>query len=133
MKRLLKQMLALLALVLLLPAAAVAAEPAAGSLGEIGADGMPLLARKSNCSACHMVGNEKKMLVPSWEDISRKYKESGSYDFAGKKYPVAEGLILKVSKGGAGVWGTMPMPANSPMVKDEDIKVMVHFIVGLAK
>ena len=132
MKRVLKQMLALLALVLLLPAA-VAAEPASGSLGAIGVDGMPMLARTSNCSACHMVGNEKKMLGPSWMDISRKYKESGSYEFAGKKYPVAEGLILKVSKGGAGVWGTMPMPANSPMVKDEDIKAMVHFIVGLAK
>ena len=132
MKRVLKQMLALLALALVLPAA-MAAEPAAGSLGEIGADGMPMLARKSNCAACHAIDNTKKMLGPSWMDVSRKYKEIGSYEFAGKKYNVEDGLILKVSKGGAGAWGTMPMPANSPVIKDEDIKALVHYIVGLAK
>lgn len=133
MKRIVKQMLVLLALSLAATAALAAAPAATGGLGEIGADGMPMLARTSNCSACHIVGNEKKMLGPSWMVVSRKYKESGSYEFAGKKYPVAEGLILKVSKGGAGVWGTMPMPANSPMVKDEDIKVLVEYIVGLSK
>lgn len=133
MKRFFKQMFALIALSLVVPATLAAAPAATAGLGEIGADGMPMLARTSNCSACHIVGNEKKMLGPSWMDVSRKYKESGSYEFAGKKYPVAEGLILKVSKGGAGVWGTMPMPANAPMVKDEDIKALVHYIVGLSR
>jgi cytochrome c len=141
MTRLFKQMLALMAFGLLLPVAqaatpaaapAAAAKPVAG-LGEIGADGMPMLARTSNCAACHAIGNEKKMLGPSWMDVSRKYKGAGEYEFAGKKYPLEQGLFMKVSKGGAGVWGTMPMPANSPMVKDEDMKILIHFVLGLAK
>lgn len=66
-------------------------------------------------------------------EVSRKYKGASSYEFAGKKYSLADGLFMKVSKGGAGSWGTMPMPANSPAVKDEDIKALVHFVLGLQK
>jgi cytochrome c len=153
MTRVFKQSLALITLALLLsacgkkedtaatsaaPAAAPAAAKAAaakaavpGDLGEIEADGMPVLAKKSNCAACHAI--DKKMLGPSWTEVATKYKAQGYYEFAGKKYPVEEGLILKVSKGGAGVWGTMPMPANAPAIKDDDIKALVHFVVGLAK
>lgn len=114
------------------PAAQPAAKPAApGDLGAIEADGMPVLAKKSNCAACHAI--DKRMLGPSWTEVATKYKAQGYYEFQGKKYPVEEGLILKVSKGGAGVWGTMPMPANAPAIKDEDIKALVHFLMGLAK
>lgn len=113
-------------------AAPAAAKPlVAGDLGAIDAEGMPLLARTSNCAACH--GVDKRKLGPSWMEVARKYKGADAYEFAGKKYPVEEGLIMKVSKGGAGVWGTMPMPANSPMVKDEDIKALVRFVLGVSK
>ncbi|CAG0982335.1 partial Cytochrome c-551, partial [Gammaproteobacteria bacterium] len=37
----------------------------------------------------------------------------------------------KVKKGGSGTWGPIPMPANSPQVKDEDIKTMVKWILSL--
>jgi cytochrome c len=41
---------------------------------------------------------------------------------------------MKVSKGGSGNWGTMPMPANDPTgKKQDDIKALVKFIAGLAK
>lgn len=116
---------------------AVAAKPAAAKsvevaeLGAIGDDGMPALARKSNCAACHVI--EGKKLGPSWMDVARKYKGVATYKFNGKDYPMEEGLFQKVAKGGAGVWGTMPMPANSPAVKDEEIRLMVKFIMGLAK
>jgi cytochrome c len=119
------------------PAATAAAKPAAAKadgvieLGAIGDDGMPALARKSNCAACHVI--EGKKLGPSWMDVSRKYKGVATYKFNGKDYPMEEGLFQKVAKGGAGVWGTMPMPANSPAVKDEEIRLMVKFIMGLAK
>jgi cytochrome c len=40
-------------------------------------------------------------------------------------------MIEKVKKGGSGVWGPMPMPANSPQVKDADIKTIVAWILAM--
>lgn len=114
-----------------------AAKPAAPKtdavieLGAIGDDGMPALARKSNCAACHVISGKK--LGPSWVEVANKYKGVSTYKFGGKEYPLEEGLFQKVAKGGAGVWGTMPMPANSPAVKDEEIRLLVKFVLGLAK
>ena len=43
-------------------------------------------------------------------------------------------LLTKVSKGGSGVWGTMPMPANDAAgTKQDDMKELVKFIISLAK
>ncbi len=92
---------------------------------------MPLLAKKSNCSACHSI--DEKKVGPSWMDVSMRYKNATSYTHNGKEYPLQEGLIMKVSKGGSGNWGSMPMPANAPAVKDDEIKALVIFILGLAK
>lgn len=93
----------------------------AGSLmiaGQAAAD--QALAQKSGCLACH--GVDKKVLGPALKDISAKYKGDKS----------AEGkLVEKVKKGGSGVWGPMPMPANSPQVKDADIKTIVKWIMTL--
>lgn len=78
------------------------------------------LAQKSGCLACH--GVDKKVLGPALKDISAKYKGDKS----------AEGkLVEKVKKGGSGVWGPMPMPANSPQVKDADIQTIVKWIMTL--
>lgn len=93
----------------------------AGSLmvaGQAAAD--QALAQKSGCLACH--GVDKKVLGPAFKDIAAKYKGDKS----------AEGkLITKVQKGGSGVWGPIPMPANSPQVKDGDIKSIVKWIMSL--
>lgn len=78
------------------------------------------LAQKSGCLACHSV--DKKVLGPSYKDVAAKYK--------GDKSAEAK-LVEKVKKGGSGVWGPMPMPANSPQVKDEDIKTIVQWILSL--
>jgi cytochrome c len=83
---------------------------------------MPDLAKKSNCTSCHKI--EGKLVGPGWMDISKKYK--GQADAAAK-------LEAKVAKGGAGVWGTMPMPPNAPKVSAADIKTLVEFILGLSK
>jgi cytochrome c len=78
------------------------------------------LAQKSGCFACHTV--EKKLVGPAWNDVAAKYH--GQNDAEDK-------LVAKVSKGGRGVWGAMPMPPNSPKVGDADIKTLVRFILSL--
>lgn len=77
------------------------------------------LAQKNNCLACHAL--DKKLVGPSWADVSRKY--------AGD--PTAEAkLIAKVKKGGAGAWGQVPMPPNVT-VKDADVKAIVQYLLTL--
>jgi cytochrome c len=97
---------------------------AAGSLvlaGQASADeGAQALAQKSGCLACHSV--DKKVLGPAYKDVAAKYK--------GDKGAEAR-LVAKVKAGGSGVWGPIPMPANSPQVKDEDIKTIVHWVLSL--
>jgi cytochrome c len=96
------------------------------------AEEMPALAKKNNCTACHAI--DKKVVGPAWMEVSKKYKGVADYTFAGKKYPLAEGLAMKVSKGGSGNWGSMPMPANDPSgTKQADIKELVKFVLALAK
>lgn len=93
---------------------------------------MPEVATKNNCVYCHSIG--KKVVGPAWIDVSRKYKGVGNFEYNGKEYPLVDGLILKVSQGGSGHWGSMPMPANDPSgAKKADITELVHFILGLAK
>ena len=88
--------------------------------GSAMATDMPELAKKSNCTSCHAI--DKKVVGPAWMDISKKYK--GQADAAAK-------LETKVAKGGAGSWGSMPMPPNAPQVSQSDIKTLVRFILRL--
>jgi len=84
---------------------------------------MPALAKKLNCTACHSI--DKKIVGPAWMDVSKKYKGDAT---------AAEKLQVKVSKGGSGNWGTMPMPANDAAgTKQAEIKELVAFVLGLAK
>ena len=78
------------------------------------------LAQKSGCLACHSI--DKKVLGPAFKDVAAKYK--------GDKSAEAK-LIAKVKAGGSGTWGPMPMPANSPQVKDEDIKSIVQWVLAM--
>ncbi len=79
------------------------------------------LLKKGNCMGCHKM--EGKLVGPGFVEVANKYK--GDAGAAAK-------LEAKVAKGGAGVWGTMPMPAMAN-VKPEDIKTMVTFILAQAK
>jgi cytochrome c len=92
---------------------------------------MPPLAKKYACNACHAI--EAKGVGPAWMEVSRAYKGATKYTYREKEYPLQEGLVMKVSKGGAGNWGTMPMPGNASVVKEADITILVQFILGLAK
>ena len=100
--------------------------------GSAYATDMPPLAKKNNCTACHSI--DKKIVGPAWMDVSKKYKGATKFEYNGKEYPLEEGLMMKVSKGGSGHWGTMPMPANDAAgTKQADIKQLVEFVLGLSK
>ncbi len=77
------------------------------------------LAQKKNCMACHSV--EKKVLGPGFKEIAAKY--TGQKDAVDK-------LSVKVVKGGSGVWGNIPMPANT-QVTDAEAKLLVGWILTL--
>ena len=91
--------------------------------GSVLAVDMPELAKKNGCVACHKI--DTKLVGPSWVDIANKYK--GDKDAADK-------LLVKISKGGSGAWGTMPMPPQDAAgKKQDDMKELVKFIMSLAK
>ena len=77
------------------------------------------LAKKHACTACHSI--DKKLVGPAYKDVAAKY--------AGQKDAVDK-LAQKVMKGGAGVWGAVPMPAN-PQVSDAEAKQLVQWIMTL--
>jgi cytochrome c len=76
------------------------------------------LAKAKNCMACHAVAN--KLVGPAYKDVAAKY--------AGQKDAEAK-LVTKVMKGGAGVWGAIPMPAN-PQVSEADAHTLVKWILA---
>ncbi len=76
------------------------------------------LAKSKNCMACHAV--DKKLVGPSYKDVAGKY--------AGDKEAAAK-LATKIMKGGAGVWGAIPMPAN-PQVSAEEAKKLADWILA---
>jgi len=77
------------------------------------------LATAKNCMACHAV--DKKLVGPSYKDVAAKY--------AGQKDAVDK-LAAKVMKGGSGVWGPVPMPANT-QVNPEEAKKLVTWVLSL--
>ncbi|MDP3819851.1 MAG: c-type cytochrome [Burkholderiales bacterium] len=77
------------------------------------------LAQKKNCMACHAV--DKKVVGPGYKEVAAKY--------AGQKDAVDK-LAQKVIKGGAGVWGPVPMPANA-QVSEAEAKQLVQWIMTL--
>ena len=76
------------------------------------------LATSKNCMACHAV--EKNVVGPSYKNIAAKYADQKD---------AVEKLSIKVIKGGSGVWGPVPMPANA-QVSADDAKKLVTWILG---
>ena len=77
------------------------------------------LAQKKNCMACHSV--DKKVLGPAFKDVAAKYAGQAG---------AADKLADKVVKGGVGVWGNIPMPAN-PQVTEAEAKQLVGWVLSL--
>ena len=76
------------------------------------------LAQQKNCMACHAL--DKKLVGPAYKDVATKY--------AGQKDAVDK-LAQKVMKGGSGVWGAVPMPAN-PQVNEAEAKQLVQWVLS---
>jgi cytochrome c len=77
------------------------------------------LAQKKNCLACHQTN--AKLVGPAYKDVAAKY--------AGQKDAVAK-LAEKIQKGGTGVWGQVPMPAN-PQVNAEEAKTLATWVLTI--
>ena len=75
------------------------------------------LATAKNCMACHAV--DKKLVGPAYKDVAAKY--------AGQK-DATDKLVAKVLKGGSGVWGPVPMPANAQVSPDEAKKLVAWIL-----
>ncbi len=96
------------------------------------ANDMPELAKKLGCAGCHAI--DKKLVGPGWMEVSTKYKGAKTFSFDGKDYPLEEGLMMKISKGGKGNWGAMAMtPQDASGKKQAEIKELAKFVLGLAK
>ena len=77
------------------------------------------LLKANNCMACHAV--DKKLVGPAYKDVAKKH---------GGNVADADKLAQKIIKGGSGVYGAIPMPAN-PKVSEADAKAMATYILGL--
>jgi cytochrome c len=78
----------------------------------------PELAAKSKCMTCHQVA--KKVLGPSFKDISAKYK--------GQK--TAEAMLTdSLLKGSKGKWGKVPMPPQK--ITPADAQKLAKWILTL--
>ncbi len=77
------------------------------------------LAKSKNCMACHTV--DKKLVGPAYQDVAKRY--AGQTDAADK-------LATKIMKGGSGVWGAVPMPANT-QVNEAEARKLADWVLSL--
>lgn len=78
------------------------------------------VASKAACKSCH--AEDKKIVGPSFQDISKKYK--------GDSKAVAK-LSEQVRAGGSGKWGQVPMPPSPPeKISDADLKALMEWILS---
>jgi cytochrome c len=89
-----------------------AAEPAAAAA--------IALARQHNCFSCHQV--DTKVVGPALRDVAARY--------AGRADALVY-LMQKIQAGGSGVWGPIPMPAQT--LPGADIKAIAQWLVDGAK
>jgi len=107
------------------PASSDAAATAAPAADHISANpdyekGLTLIA-KSDCLTCHKT--DTKNIGPAYKDVAAKYENT------------EENVTLlagKIIKGGAGVWGQVPMTPH-PAMTEEDAKQMVKYVLLLRK
>jgi Cytochrome c551/c552 len=77
------------------------------------------MAGTKGCLACHAV--DKQVVGPAWIDVAKKY--------AGKPNAVDE-LAKAIKNGNKGIWGAVPMPAQTNL-SDADAKKLAQMILAL--
>ncbi|KAG0163133.1 hypothetical protein DFQ30_000691, partial [Apophysomyces sp. BC1015] len=75
------------------------------------------LAKQNACFGCHAVS--RKLVGPSFVQIAEQYTGDAA---------ASERLVKKVVQGGAGVWGTVPMPSH-PRLSEADAKSLVDWVL----
>ncbi|MGB7543121.1 MAG: c-type cytochrome [Burkholderiales bacterium] len=95
-----------------------AAALALASGAAFAADAQQLLKDKA-CLSCHMI--DKKLVGPAYKDVAAKYKSRKDAEAY---------LVKKIMGGSSGVWGQIPMPANTT-VKEDEAKTLAKYILGL--
>lgn len=77
------------------------------------------LATAKNCMACHAV--DTKLVGPAYKDVAKKYATQKD---------AAATLALHITKGSTGIWGAIPMPANT-QVNEADAKKLAAWVLSL--
>ncbi|HSW16126.1 MAG TPA: c-type cytochrome [Ramlibacter sp.] len=77
------------------------------------------LATAKNCMACHAV--DKKLVGPAYKEVAAKYASDKT---------AVDKLATKIIKGGSGVWGPVPMPANA-QVNEAEAKKLAAWVLTL--
>ena len=78
------------------------------------------LAQKHTCTACHAV--DTKLVGPAFREIGKKH---------GSRADAVAYLTGKIKSGGTGVWGAIPMPAQT--LPDADAKLIANWLAAGAK
>jgi len=86
---------------------------------------MPQSAIEIGCPNCHAI--DHRVVGPAWMDVSKRYHDK-------RNDPAfLDQLVKKVSNGGQGNWGNLPMVANDPTGKRRDkIVELVKFVLSLS-
>ena len=100
-------------------ASAATAPKAAATADSLGAAAVAL-AQQHTCTACH--GAETRIVGPGFKEIAIKY--------AGRTDAEAY-LAAKIKAGGHGVWGAIPMPAQT--LPEADAKTLANWLAAGAR
>lgn len=93
---------------------------------------MPVLAARLGCTACHAI--DHRAVGPAWKDVGRRYQGAAAFEYNAKTYPLIEGLVQKVSRGGSGNWGVEQMPGMDPGgSRHAQIERLVGFVLEFGK
>jgi cytochrome c len=77
------------------------------------------LAQKHACMACHAM--DKTVVGPSFVAIAQKYKQNPD---------TLKILLQKTRKGGAGVWGNIPMPPHT-LPPEQELRGIIAWVLSL--
>ncbi|MDE1949908.1 MAG: cytochrome C', partial [Burkholderiales bacterium] len=76
------------------------------------ASAAPELVQSKICLSCHAV--DHKIIGPAFKDVAARYAGRGD---------AAAYLAAKILHGGSGVWGAVPMPANTNLSPQEALEL----------
>ncbi len=91
----------------------------ASSINQDDAKKLVAMAGSKGCLACHAV--DKQVVGPAWIDVAKKY--------AGNPKAVDD-LAKKIKNGNQGIWGSVPMPAQTSL-SDADSKQLAQMVLAL--